>query len=74
MKIFEIAILLYILSMGIMYFLSARHGKPIVLPGDILIRKGPRNVYIPIGSAFYVTILLFILFTYFSSKLLPNNP
>ena len=54
--------LFYLLAFGGMYYLSSR-GKPIVLPGDIYKVKGNGGyLYLPIGSALYVAIILVLIF------------
>ena len=57
--------MLYIVGFGAMYYLSSR-GKPIVLPGDIYrVKSNGGFLYLPIGSALYVAIILMILFKTF---------
>lgn len=61
----KIFIIIWLISIAIMYFLASRPGNPLVLPGDIYTRKGLNKIYIPIGSSLYLAIVLFILLKIF---------
>ena len=61
----KVFLILWLLSVAIMYFLSTRQGNPMVLPGDIYTRKGVNRIYIPIGSSLYLAIILFIILRIF---------
>lgn len=57
-KIFGI---LYFVGFGVMYYLSKRNLKPLIIPGDIYKTNGGRITYVPTGGAFLVAIVLYIL-------------
>ena len=61
----KIFLLIWFLSIAIMYFLASRPGNPLVLPGDIYTRKGMNKIYLPVGSSLYLAIILYILFKFF---------
>ena len=65
MGLIQIFFLLYIVSVATMYFLFSRGGRAPMLPGDFYISKGPKRIYIPVGSSLIITIILFILFKLF---------
>lgn len=52
--------LIYFISIGIVYYLSARSSGPIVIPGDIYIRKAGRTIYVPIASPLVVAAIIFL--------------
>jgi hypothetical protein len=58
-------LILWVVSVGIMYFLASKPGNPLVLPGDIYTRKGVNKIYIPLGSSLFLAIILFILLKIF---------
>ncbi|OGM13608.1 hypothetical protein A3A76_03170 [Candidatus Woesebacteria bacterium RIFCSPLOWO2_01_FULL_39_23] len=53
--------LLWAISAAIAYFQFSKPGNPMVLPGDIYIRKMSKVLYIPTGTSFYLAIVLFII-------------
>ncbi|MCS7092783.1 MAG: DUF2905 domain-containing protein [Patescibacteria group bacterium] len=53
--------LIYVISIGIVYYLSARTKVPIVIPGDIYVRKAGRTMYIPLSSPLVVAIIIFVI-------------
>jgi len=61
----KIFLILWLISIGVMYFMSSKPGNPLVLPGDIYTRKGVNKIYIPLGSSLYLAIVLFILLKIF---------
>lgn len=61
----KIFLILWGISIAIMYFLASKPGNPLVLPGDIYTRKGLNTIYIPTGSSLYLAIILFILLKIF---------
>lgn len=61
----KIFLLIWAISVGVMYFLSTRPGNPLVLPGDIYTRKGVNKIYIPLGSSLYLAIVIFVLLKIF---------
>lgn len=67
MQILKTILLLYFISIAIMYFLSARRRQPIVFPGDILMLKAGRTIYIPWASSLLITLVLFIILRSLSS-------
>lgn len=52
--------LIYFISIGIVYYLSSRSSGPIVIPGDIYIRKAGRTIYVPLASPLLVAAIIFI--------------
>jgi hypothetical protein len=58
LKIFGI---FYFISVAFMYMLFYRGGQPVIIPGDIYIKKSPRTIYIPTGGAFVLALILFLL-------------
>jgi len=61
----KVFLIIWGISIAIMYFLASRPGNPLVLPGDIYTRKGVNKIYIPLGSSLYLAIILFILLKIF---------
>lgn len=57
----KVFLLLLMLAVGIMYFIAARRRGPLALPGDLLIMKAGRTIYIPIGSSLVIAIILYAL-------------
>ena len=51
-----------------MYMLFSRGGGSSPFPGDIFMKKGSRTMYIPVGSAFFLTIILYILLNMLKKK------
>jgi len=64
----EIFGLLYLISAAIMYLLFSRGGGSNPFPGDIFMKKGSRTMYLPVGSAFFLTIILYILLNMLKKK------
>lgn len=58
--------MILLVSVAFIYGLQSRLSEPIIIPGDVYIRKGTKGVYIPIGSSIALTIILFLLFLKFS--------
>ena len=67
MQIIKTLLLLYGISAALMYFLSSRRRQPLIFPGDIVIFKAGRTIYIPWASSLLITLVLFILLRAFSS-------
>ncbi len=61
----KIFIIIWLISIAVMYFIASKPGNPLVLPGDIYTRKGMNKIYIPIGSSLYLAIIIFILLKIF---------
>jgi hypothetical protein len=61
MQIVKTLVLLYFISAAIMYFLSSRRRQPLAFPGDIVIFKAGRTIYIPWASSLLITLVLFII-------------
>jgi hypothetical protein len=61
----KIFLLLWIVSIGLVYALMRRVGVPFLLPGDYLIIKASRRIYIPLGTSLIITIVLFVLLKFF---------
>jgi hypothetical protein len=66
---FKVFLLLYIISIAVMYFLFSRGGNPPVLPGDLYIVKGSKRIYIPFGGSLILTIILYVIFTLIRGKI-----
>lgn len=62
----RVFLLIYVVAIGFMYYFAGRAGIPPTIPGDILILKAGRKIYIPIASSLVITILLFILLRYWT--------
>ncbi|QQS38469.1 DUF2905 family protein [Candidatus Woesebacteria bacterium] len=60
LKTLQIMGLLYVLSVGAMYYLSQRTKQPMIVPGDIYRRREGRVMYIPTGGALVLMIILYI--------------
>ncbi|OGM18767.1 hypothetical protein A2685_00450 [Candidatus Woesebacteria bacterium RIFCSPHIGHO2_01_FULL_37_10] len=61
MNWFRIFFLLLVLTFGGIYALTRGGKTPITLPGDLLIIKANRRIYIPFGSTLLITIILFLI-------------
>jgi len=61
----KIFLLIWFLSIAVMYFLASRPGNPLVLPGDIYIQKEGFTLYFPIVSSILISIILTFLFNLF---------
>lgn len=61
----KIFIILWLVSIAVMYFIASKPGNPLVLPGDIYTRKGLNKIYIPLGSSLYLAIILFVILKIF---------
>ena len=61
----KIFLMVWAISIAVMYFLSTKPGNPLVLPGDIYTRKGVNKIYIPLGSSLYLAIVIFVLLKIF---------
>lgn len=60
--------LLYVISIGIMYYLSKRAKQPMIIPGDIYKTKGGRITYFPSGGALLVAIALYLIINIIAKK------
>jgi hypothetical protein len=60
----KIFLLLWLVCIGIIYALM-RNGVPFLLPGDYLIIKASRRIYIPLGTSLVFTVVLFVLLKFF---------
>ena len=58
-KLFAI---LYFISIAFIYALQRKRGIPVIVPGDIYIRKEQKYVYIPLGMSLILTLILFLIF------------
>lgn len=61
----KVFLIIWVISVAIMYFLASKPGNPLVLPGDIYTRKGMNKIYIPLGSSFFLAIIIFVLLKIF---------
>lgn len=55
-------LLIYFISIGFIYALQRKLSSPIIIPGDLYIKKPTRSLYIPFGSSIVVTIVIFSIF------------
>ncbi|OGM19814.1 hypothetical protein A2686_04050 [Candidatus Woesebacteria bacterium RIFCSPHIGHO2_01_FULL_38_10] len=53
-------VLLYLVSLVLIYVLNQKTGVPLVLPGDIYKVKGTRRIYIPLATSFTLALILFL--------------
>ena len=53
--------ILYVISVGFMYFQFFAFKNKFMMPGDYYTIKGPRRIYVPFGGSILLTIFLFIL-------------
>ncbi|MBN1168399.1 DUF2905 domain-containing protein [Candidatus Woesebacteria bacterium] len=67
MQFIKTIILLYGISIALMYFLSSRRRQPLAFPGDIVIYKAGKTIYIPWASSLLITLVLFIILRSISS-------
>ena len=61
----KIFLLLWVVCIGLVYGLMKKGGVPFLLPGDYLIMKAGRRIYIPLGTSLILTVLLFVLLKFF---------
>ncbi len=54
--------IIYFISVAFIYGLQSRSVEPIIVPGDIYVKKGLKGIYIPLGSSLLLTIVLFLIF------------
>ena len=57
----KVFLIIWIISIAIMYFFASKPGTPLVLPGDIYTHRGVNKIYIPLGSSLFLAIILFII-------------
>jgi hypothetical protein len=55
-------LLIYFISIGFVYALQRKLSSPIIVPGDLYIRKPTRSLYIPFGSSIVITVIIFLIF------------
>ena len=61
--IIKLFIILYIISVGFMYYIYSRNpNNPPLFPGDIYRARGTKKVYFPLGSSLIIAIILLIIF------------
>lgn len=54
-------VIIYLIIMAFLYALIKRSGVPFTIPGDIYIHKGDTKIYIPLATAFLISIVIFII-------------
>jgi len=64
-KLFAI---LFFISMAFIFALQKKGGNPIIIPGDIYIRKNQKYIYIPISSTFLLTLIIYIILSSLKRK------
>ena len=64
----KIFFILWGISIAGMYYMFTRSGGPLVLPGDIYIKKGDKTIYFPIGSSFFIAIVLYVVLSLLGLK------
>lgn len=52
---------LYFISIAFIYALQRQKGIPVIVPGDILILRANKKIYIPLGMSFIITLILFLI-------------
>ena len=65
---FELFLLIYIVIIGLLYMFASKGGVPWMLPGDIYIAKGTRNIYIPLGTSLIITVLIFLILNHLKPR------
>ncbi len=70
----QIFLLLYVVSIGIMYVVYNKGGKgggnSPMAPGDFYRVIGSKRIYIPFGSSLIITIILYILLSLAKSRII----
>lgn len=57
----KLFLIIYFICMAFIYALQSRRSIPVIIPGDILILKGQRNIYIPLGMTFVISLIFFLI-------------
>lgn len=57
----KLFLILYFIAVAFIYALQRQSGTPVIIPGDIYIQNGARRIYIPLGSSFVLTLVLFLI-------------
>ncbi len=57
----KVFFLVYIIAVAFMLYFHHKNKQAFIFYGDLYINKGGREVYIPFGSSFFLTLLLFLL-------------
>lgn len=53
--------LLYVIVNALLYMGTGKGASPIIMPGDLYVKKAGRTIYIPLGSSLIISTLLLIL-------------
>lgn len=53
--------LIYLIALAFVIYISSRTGGPIVIPGDIYIKKSGRTLYVPLASSLVVSVIIFLI-------------
>lgn len=65
----KIFILLYIISLGIMYYLYSKDpSDPPLMPGDVYKIRAGRRYYFPLSSSLVVTAILYFLIKFLKTR------
>lgn len=53
--------IIYFIIIAFIYALQRQKSIPAIVPGDILILKGQKRIYIPLGLSFIITLIVFLI-------------
>ncbi|OGM20068.1 hypothetical protein A2863_01975 [Candidatus Woesebacteria bacterium RIFCSPHIGHO2_01_FULL_38_9b] len=65
MNLIKLFFTLYFISWAMIFALQRKSGVPFTIPGDIYIHIAQKKIYLPISSSLVLTIILFLLLTFF---------
>lgn len=60
---------IYVISAAIMYFLFSRSGGTSAFPGDIYRVRGTMKIYVPVGSAFFLALFIYIILMFLKKNM-----
>ena len=73
-EIIKVLGIIYFVSLGFIYAFAAKTGPPFVLPGDIYIHKAAKRIYIPLGSAAILTVVIYLILRGLMNRFAPPQP
>jgi hypothetical protein len=62
MQTLKVFLLLYVITFIGMYVVTGKGASPIILPGDLYIKKAGKTIYVPMGSALILSGILLLIF------------
>jgi len=65
MGLIKLFFTIYLIAWALVFALQRKSGVPFVIPGDIYIHIGQKRIYLPISSSLVLTIILFLVLTFF---------